>query len=95
MHITEQQFEYLSSKRNPSILKRKGFFTMTKKPPQTSEEKEAASNNMGLGIGVGMALGAAFGLLFFDNLALGMGLGIALGVAICAGMDQKSSKDKK
>lgn len=45
---------------------------MTKKPPQTSEEKEAASNNMGLGIGVGMALGAAFGMLFFDNLALGM-----------------------
>ncbi|XUC78911.1 hypothetical protein IGI78_002224 [Enterococcus sp. DIV1767] len=27
---------------------------MTKKPPQTSEEKEAASNNMGLGIGAGM-----------------------------------------
>ena len=68
---------------------------MTKKPPQTSEEMEAASNNMGLGIGVGMALGAAFELLFFDNLALGMGLGIALGVAIGAGMDQKSSKDKK
>ncbi|OTE88285.1 glycine zipper family protein, partial [Escherichia coli] len=34
-------------------------------------------------------------MLFFDNLALGMGLGIALGVAIGAGMDQKSSKDKK
>ncbi|MGX0266678.1 transketolase N-terminal domain/subunit [Enterococcus casseliflavus] len=35
------------------------------------------------------------GCFFFDNLALGMGLGIALGVAIGAGMDQKSSKDKK
>ncbi|OTO25217.1 DUF3482 domain-containing protein [Enterococcus sp. 3C7_DIV0644] len=82
-------------KTKPLYTKKKGVFHNDEKTPQTSEEKEAASNNMGLGIGVGMALGAAFGMLFFDNLALGMGLGIALGVAIGAGMDQKSNKDKK
>ena len=39
---------------------------------------------MALGMGVGIALGAAFGTMM-DDLALGMGVGIALGAAFGAG----------
>ena len=46
-----------------SILKKKGVFHNDENRRKRLKKK-AASNNMGLGIGVGMALGAAFGMLF-------------------------------
>lgn len=46
--------------------------------------EQSSSSALSIGICFGVAIGAAFGLLLFDNIALGMCLGISVGMALSA-----------
>lgn len=54
--------------------------------------KEKRVSYLGVGITLGVAIGAAFGIIAFDNLLWGIGPGIALGIAIALAMSSRQSK---
>jgi predicted MFS family arabinose efflux permease len=45
---------------------------------------EQGTWQQGMGLPIGLALGAALGLLVFDNIGLGMAMGVAIGLVIDA-----------
>jgi hypothetical protein len=44
---------------------------------------EEGTRQQGMGLDVGLSLGAALGLMVFDNIGLGMAMGVAIGLVPC------------
>ncbi len=58
-------------------------------PERSEEPSKKSANAVGIGIALGLPLGAAIGMLVFDNLAMGAGLGMLLGIVIGAAYQAK------
>jgi hypothetical protein len=54
-----------------------------------AKKKDTQQNNLAIGIGAGLAIGAATGLTVFDNFILGLGAGLAIGVALGMSLPDK------
>lgn len=76
----------------PSIFysARRICYTKIMAKPGNYSEKE--SNNLAIGIGVGLPVGAVLGFTVFDNVATGAGIGLVLGVAISVAFNEKRKK---
>lgn len=51
---------------------------------RSGEPAKKPANAVGIGIALGLPLGAAVGMLLFDNLAMGGGIGMLLGIVFGA-----------
>ncbi|WP_079478914.1 glycine zipper family protein [Halobacillus salinus] len=59
-----------------------------------SDEKDKSIEHtyLAVGIGVGLPLGAALGLLLFDDIATGAGVGLVFGITIGTAADSLKRK---
>jgi hypothetical protein len=58
---------------------------------ESDRSDERSLVGVGAGIALGLIVGAAAGMLLFDNLALGAGLGLILGIVVGSSFDARST----
>lgn len=58
------------------------------------KQDNKANDNIAIGAGIGVALGAIIGLLAFDNIGVGIAIGAGVGVAVGAAFNDRDTKKK-